>query len=680
MRLPLSWIKLHLPLDETPEKIGEKLTSLGLEVDKIIPEGDEVIFEISLTPNLGHDLSLLGVLRELKAVSDAPFYPPKIVSTPAIGGVPLGLELIVDKSVPLYCCRRVAGIKNGESPDWLKKRLEGCDLQPKHLIVDVMNYVMMELGQPLHAFDAKEIRGKIIVRNAKEGEKFLALDGKEYTLKPHHQVIADEEKVLALAGILGGEKGSVTPETTDIVIEAAHFDPKLVRKASKELSISTEASRRFERGIDHLGVIRGLDRAVMLLEEITGFQGLSEVVKVEYLPFAPRVIPCRLARVEAILGIHLGVDEVSSIWKRLDMPFVWDKVGTFQVTAPSYRNDLKEEIDLIEEVARIWGLDNLPKKIAQFSFSTLDHAPIFLLEREARKNLLSLGLQEWICCDLIDPRKLGIILNQEELPGGLLKVINPSSEEQSVLRPSLLPGLLVCAKHNYDLGNHNLQAFEIGKIHFKAGEQPKEELMASILLTGKRGAESWTEKNEEVDFFDLKGAVEAFLEGMDVRGINFRPHHHSLFHPGRQAALYFGDRLLGVMGEVHPKILRAIDLPHRVYLVELSVHELHPLQKRREKMDPLPQFPSSSRDWTVTVGKTLSFETLQKEIEKKKPLHLETFSLKDIFTSEKLGAEKQNLTFHFVYRGIEETLPQEVIEKEHATLIEALSKFVTTAT
>ncbi len=673
MRLPLSWIRLHLPFKETPAILAEKLTQLGIEVDKIHDENGELVFEISLTPNLGHAWCMVGVARELKAVVDAPFTPPAIVPLSPKGDTPFALDLTVHHSVPLYSARRVRGIKKTESPAWLKKTLEQCGLQSIDLVVDVMNFVMMELGQPLHAFDAKEIVKGIDVRFAKEGENFTALDGKSYKLLPHHLVIADQEKVLALAGVIGAEKGSVTPDTTDIIIEAAHFNPSVVRKQARELGLSTEASKRFERGIDHQGVIDALDRAVMLLEEIAGTSGLSEIAKIEHTVYQPKKITCRLARIESILGLHLGVEQVGDIFKRLDMAYTWDGKGTFTVIPPSYRNDVNEEIDLIEEVAKIFGLENLPKKEAQFSLSTVPDAPIFLLEREARKNLLSLGLQEWMCCDLIDPKKLSLILNKEEMPGEPVHVVNPSSIELSVLRPSLLPGLLMCALHNFDKGNHDLSSFEVGKIHFKREEQMKEELMAAVLLTGNRHPESWSSTKEEVDFFDVKGVAEAFFEGMNVPGVMYKPHDHSLFHPGRQAAMMAGDRLLGVIGEVHPNILRKLDYPHRVYLMELSLHELYPLQKARERMSPLPVFPSSTRDWTVTLDKKVSYDQIEKAIEKAKPSHLESFDLKAIFVSEKLGADKQNVTLHFVYRGKDETLPQEVVDKEHAALLESLS-------
>jgi len=660
MRLPLSWIQLHLPVKETPEEIAEKLTQLGIEVDKIHDEGGEKVFEISLTPNLGHAWCMLGVVRELKAVVDAPFIPPVIQHLPPKGDTPFGLDLTVHHTVPLYSARRVKGIRSKESPSWLKKRLEQCGLQPISLIVDVMNFVMMELGQPLHAFDAKEIVKGVDVRFAKVGETFTALDGKSYTFLPHHLVIADQEKVLALAGVIGAEKGSVTPETTEIIIEAAHFNPSVVRKQAKELGLSTEASKRFERGIDPLGVTASLDRAVMLLEEIAGTEGLSETVKIEHIAFQPKKIVCRLARIESMLGLHLGVDQVGNIFKSLDMKFTWDGKEAFTVVPPSYRNDVNEEIDLIEEVAKIFGLENLP------------NAPVFLLEREARKNLLSLGLQEWMCCDLIDPKKLSLILNRNEMPGEPVHVVNPSSVELSVLRPSLLPGLLMCALHNYDKGNHDLSSFEVGKIHFKRDGQMKEELMAAVLMTGQRHPKSWAAAEEGIDFFDLKGVSEAFFEGMNLPEVTYKPHNHSLFHPERQAAMMVGECLLGVLGEVHPAILRQLDYPHRIYLMELSLHELYPLQKSRERMTPLPVFPSSTRDLTLTLDKSISYEQLEKAILKARPPHLESFSLKSIFTSDKLGADKQNVTFHFIYRGKEDTLPQEVVDREHQSLVAAV--------
>lgn len=683
-----------------------------IEFSEHIKEGSDVAslyadtrFEISLTPNLGHCNSVLGVARELSAVTGLPITPPKNqikedASLPVTSAVKVDVRNAL--GCPRYACRVVRNVCVGPSPKWLSTRLELCGVRSINNVVDITNYVMLEMGHPLHAFDYDRITGKhVIVKNAKDGEVFVTLDDKERVLTAEDIVICDSEKVIALAGIMGGSCSEVQDWKTidtalvierddidgvnadpvvilksNILLEAACFDPVMIRRTSKRLGLMTDASKRFERGCDPNNLTSVLDRAASLIEQICEGQLCKGVIDIHEKQFDKKILTVRLERINKLLGTLLSVGEVEGIFNLLGMNPSWDGKTQFTIHVPTFRNDIKEEVDLIEEVARIYGYDNISQESNSYRVSTLPDTPIYTFERKVRARLLSEGLQEFLTCDLISPTLLEAIQEKEMPEKSWIKILNPTSIEQSILRTSLLPGLLNLIKYNQDHLNHDVAGFEIGRIHFKANDQYFEQSMASIVLTGKSTPHHWNKKPLEWDFFALKGIVENLLNELNIKDVQFKPSSLNSLHPGRQALICSGSLTLGILGEIHPSVLRRLDIQQRVFFAEMDLPDLLKISPPEAQMKNLPRYPASDRDWTVTLGEHVNFETLYEVIQKNKSPLLETASLLDVYRGEQVGHGLKNVTVHFVYRNNEKTISQEVVDSEHSRLIADVLKSI----
>ncbi|MGZ3633784.1 MAG: phenylalanine--tRNA ligase subunit beta, partial [Parachlamydiaceae bacterium] len=579
MKFPLSWLKESIDLDQSAAEIAKVLTSLGIEVDSVKEaEDQEVVFEVSLTPNLGHCASMLGIARELSAALEKPICFPRAHVKETGAKIDSQVTVRVEDKArsPRYACRLVKGVKVAASPEWMQKKLLACGIRPINTIVDITNYVLLESGQPLHAFDFDKLEGAtVVVRTAREGESIVTLDGHERTLNAADLVICDQKQPVAIAGVMGGLNSEVDEKTRNVLIEAAHFAPSSIRRTSKHLGLQTDASRRFERSVDPHGVLEALDRAAQLMHELAQGEIAVGSLDIKESEFPMHHVSCRLSRINSILGIQLGVNEVENILKRLDFSVHWDGRNTFALKIPTYRADIKEEIDIIEEVARVYGYDNIVADSSRYHGSTLPNAPIFVFENQARDRLLAEGLQEFLTCDLIGPTFSAIAKEAIMPESATVHVLNPTSIEQSILRTSLLPGLLQVVKYNASHQNVNIAGFEIGRIHFKDKEDYKEQSMVGIILTGQSRFHHWKQKPEDFDFFDLKGIVESFLDLMGVKGMTLKNNQLPSLHPGRQASVYVGPLEIGSFGEVHPSIVQRLDVPQRIFFGELNLHDLY---------------------------------------------------------------------------------------------------------
>lgn len=642
----------------------------------------DTIFEISLTPNLGHCSSVIGVARELSAITGTPLRLPvvmveEVMMDPIEDSVTVKIENI--EKCPRYTCRLIKNVIVAPSPEWMQKRLLSCGIRPINNIVDISNYVSMEMGHPLHAFDFKKMKGgSVDVKCAEEGDLFITHDGKERTLNKDDLLIWDEEKPVALAGIMGGENSEVNEQTTEILLEAAYFHPGMIRKTSKRLGLQTDASKRFERGCDPNILIPALDRAAMLMTTITGGQVLAGFVDVKEKEFLPKVISLRPSRVNAILGLKLGLSEVEDVFRRLNFPIAWEGQIALKVTVPTYRNDVTSEIDLIEEVARIYGYDNITLAAAKYQTSPLPHAPIFLMEREVRTRLIAEGLQEFLTCDLIGPTLTGIVKDLVVPEEAIIKVMNPTSIEQSILRTTLMPGLLQLIKYNYDHQIQNISGFEVGRIHFKKGDKYKEQSVVGLIMTGKSTQHHWDEKALDVDFFDLKGILENLLKELNIHSAVFKSNQLPIFHSGRQAAIYVDKLEIGSLGEINPGILRRLDVPQRIYFAEINLHDLIKVRNVEQKMQELSKYPGSERDWTLMLKEEIPIQIVfdlihQAAKEIKSPL-LEDVILLDIYRSEAIGKDNKNVTLRFIYRDKTKTIEQETVETEHKRIVTTVLK------
>lgn len=680
MKLPLSWLKEYLPTRLTPEQIAETLTVIGLEVEGFEAHGADCVFEIALTPNLAHCASVRGVARELAAVTQEPLH-----SLPKSGLVensdrPIEKEVTVTventEACPRYACRLIEGVKVAPSPSWLKDRVELCGMRSVNNVVDITNLVLLEWGHPLHAFDFETLANEhLIIRSAKKGEKLTTLDDKEHFPTEEMLMICDNKGPVAVAGVMGTAHTEVSEKTTRILLESAYFEPTQVRRTSKHLELQTEASYRFERGTDPNGVIEALERATAWICEVAGGTALHGYIDIQSKLFSPFTVSCRPKRVNQILGTQLSGSEMETIFQRLGLKIVSTQDEKITVEVPTYRHDLHEEIDLAEEVARLYGYENIHKRTRPlYRTGTLTHSPAYLLEKRVRNALIGQGLQELLTCDLISPEQAALVASDCMPSRSLIPLLNPSSHAQSVLRPSLLPGLLATVKINHDHSLNSLSGFEVGRVHFKVKERYYEPAVASIVLTGERAEPHWESKVNAVDFFDLKGMVENLLAHFRCETITFCPTAYTNFHPGRQASIWAGEIEIGIMGEVHPDTLKQVDLSHPVYFAELNLEDLKRAEGKNIEMAPLPNYPASSRDWTVTLDEKVPIGKLLDQIKVIPSKLLESVLLLDVYRGEALGSDRKNMTLRFTYRDQNKTLSLDAVEKEHNRIIQQLKE------
>lgn len=674
MKVPLSWIKEYLELSLSSEELAHSLTLAGLEVEGILSD-PEPLFEIALTPNLGHCMSVYGVARELSAILNLPL---KLLSIPLRESAPpiqeqIRISLTDTKQCFRYACRLVKGVQVSPSPEWMRKRLEASGVRSVNNVVDVGNYVMLALGQPLHLFDYDAIQGHHLrIVSHTSCPQIETLDGITRDIPPSALLICDEAHPLAFAGIMGASRGAVSDTTQTILIEAATFNPSAIRKTSKILGLRTESSLRFEKGTDPESVLRALDLAASLLAQIAGGQISQGVMDLSSHPVKPKKIQCRIERVNGLLGTQLSFSEIEAIFHRLQFKTLTEELHSLTVEVPSYRNDITSEIDLIEEVARIYGYHAIPRVTPVHIDSRIPHDPMFLFEKAMRERLLREGLRECVTCNLISPE-----LAAWDLPpyhhgsDRLIAVMHPASADQSILRASLFPGLLQTVKYNIDHSNFHLQGFEIGRVHFKEKDQFQERSVAGILLTGRNAPYHWDPKPRDSDFFDLKGMIENLLPEMALSTV---PSHLHYFHPGRQAYLRVGEITIGSLGEVHPHYTESLKIEQRVYFAELYLDLLQTLLPPLNAVAELPQFPGSERDWTLTVADQAPIASLLQLIQRHAPPILERVSLLDLYKSKQIGEDRKNVTFRFYYRDSKKTIELETVEKAHVHLIEIVTK------
>jgi len=620
-----------------------------------------------------------GVARELSIQSGKPLKPFVWKQFQAHEAAELKVAVEDAQQCLRYSACSVEAITVKPSTFKLRYQLAVCGIRPINNIVDITNLVLLELGQPMHAFDVRMLHGsKIVVRPAKAQESIHLLDDQTKQIPEGACLIADADGPVAVGGVMGGMKSAVSEHTTACLFESAYFAPSSIRKTSKTMQISSESSKRFERGCDPNNTLIALEYACHLLREVCPDSRMLGCTDIQQKAFSHKVIPCRRSRTVAILGYDVSFDEMELCFQRLQFSFVSDGIDSYSVSVPAYRHDLVEEIDLIEDIAKILGYESELSKDPVYAGSKRPHHPLFLGEQAARKTLVALGLQECITCNLISPQMVDVVLNHPIQPANLVHMLNPLSSEQSVLRPSLLPGLLKVVKHNINQRNLNLCCFEVGNIHLKRLDGTfEEQLVMGIIMTGNHPLDITTGVALPFDFYDLKGVIENFCKEFDIDDTECVPSEVSVFHTGRQAALRIGKaeekgpgNICGMFGELHPALLRKLDMTQRIYFAEFDVQRLLQFGKQRQKMEPLVLFPSSLRDWTVMLPEVITWSEIKHAIEKTHSSLLENYSLSTIYRGEKVTKDHKNVTINFVYRRLDKTISQEEVDVEHARIIQ----------
>lgn len=634
---------------------------------------------IALTPNLGHCRSVLGVARELSAHFNEPIQPLKVSLKEDLDNLTQNKIRVVNEdpdNCSQYTCRIIQGVEVAPSPYWLKEQLRKAGYRSINSVVDISNLVMHELGQPLHIFDYDKLKQKqLTIRPAEKGEKIVTLDKVERTLPEGTLLICDGLKPAAIAGIMGGLESSITDSTHTIVIESAEFHKTSIRKSSRSLGLRTESSARFENEIDSLGVRLALDYATSLIQQICGGRILKGVIEQSPKPYKPKFLTCRLSKINQLLGTKFSLSEVEAYLIRLGFAISSDGMDLYQLKIPSWRNDVSAEIDIIEEIARIYGYNNIPRNIPKHISSQIPHSPLYSISKLVQKKMLGLGLQEFITCNLISPKTCNLELESGIFKSDYVKVLHAKSEDQSILRPSLLPGLITAIQHNQNQSRFDVSAFEIGQVHFREGSGFVEKTALGLALTGHKTPHHWDTKPKEVDFYDLKGVLESLFASLLIKDVSFKAASFKTFHPKRQASLSIHDKVFGVIGELHPALLQKLNLKGRLLFAEIDLHVLEKYHTLLPHYEPLPLFPGSERDWTVTMKRSIDLKSLLHAVENTGSSLLKKTELLDIYTGPNVSPHEKNVSFRFTYRDDAQTLAIDRVEEEHAKVINYLKKF-----
>jgi len=653
---------------------------LGVPVFEALGRKD-VCIEIGLTPNRPDCLSIAGVAREVAALTGERFRLPG--SSPAEAGPAstdaTSVTIEDPEFCPRYAARLIRGVKIGPSPDWLASRLEAVGMRPINNVVDVTNYVMMELGHPLHAFDFELLRGqRIVVKRAAAGERFTTLDSQVRELCAEDLVICDAEGPVALAGVMGGENSEIQTTTVDVLLEAAYFTPSAIRRTSRRLGIHTESSHRFERGADVDMVPVAIDRAAELILETAGGTLCKGLIDCYPAPPAERAIELRYARTNAILGLSLEAGRIRQLLESIGVRIESERSDTLVALVPSWRPDLEREIDLIEEVARLNGYDEIPVTMPKSQLICHQPEALQRLQGRLRDGLVAAGFSEVINYSFIAPSawdKIG--LPADDVRRQCVSLLNPLTEEQSIMRSSLIPSLLDTVARNLAYRSLDLRLFELRPVFAPRADAvlASEVLHLAGALTGQRNRLGWGHQAVSADFFDLKGVIEDLLEICGVSDVSWQADAGEPFlHPGKSCRLLCQGRQLGVMGEVHPKVQRSYDLGQPVLIVDLDVTELLEAAGQGESFQPISRFPDVFRDTAVLVDEALSAGEVLRLIEQRKAAFAEDVVLFDVYRGKGVPEGKKSLAFRVRYRSAEKTFTDEEINQAHARIVKALDR------
>ncbi len=671
MKISYAWLKEYVNLNLNPEELADCLNQIGLMVETTSSYEDDTVYEIETYANRPDTLGHLGVAREIAALLGLSLktrnWPLRELPQTTAGMV--DINILDPRLCPRYCGLVVKGVKVGPSPDWLKKRLEAIGLRPINNVVDISNYVCFSLGQPIHTFDLSKIRGaRIKIRKARKGETIRTLEGQTAELDPEMLVIADETTPLAIAGVIGGEDSGITETTTDVFIESANFNPVSIRLTAKKLGLSTDASYRFERGVDPNAAPAAAIMAASLLCEFGGrvSKGLLDVYPA---PRKPRTVNLRLRRVNELLGLEIEPDFVVKTLTGLGLKLKEQSPLVWTAEIPGFRVDLEREADLVEEVARFYGYDRIPSAVTPVKSFDLPADRKRDRVWRLKEVLFHHGFDEVINFSFADPEK------EQLWQTGCrpIKLQNPISSKLSILRTSLLPGLVENAVWNFNREAEGVHIFEVGNIYYWEEEEThRENLNLGILTTGLRSGRTWREEEKETDFFVLKGAVEDICGYLGHEQLSFEPVEHPFFEPGQALKILVKNEPVGLLGLLNARLARSYDLERPAYCAEISLQELLSRQPRAFSFQPVPRYPGTSRDLSFLVDDSLTYQQIQQQLQKLNIACLENFLIYDRFQGKALPPGKVSFSVRFYFRHSARTLQTEEVDRAMQEIISQL--------
>jgi phenylalanyl-tRNA synthetase beta chain len=655
---------------------------LGRELAELLNLETQVL-EISITPNRGDALSILGVAREVAALLAKPLKLPACEPQehqPGIDGQ-AEVELRDPKGCPRYTARLVKGVTIGPSPLWMRDRLMACGLRPINNVVDITNYILMELGQPLHAFNFATLAGgKIVVRTAAEGEKFVTLDGAERTLTGDTLMICDAERAVAVAGIMGGLNSEVTEDTTEVLIESAFFDPTSIRRTSKRLGLSTESSYRFERGIDLSGCARAAGRAALLMDQLAGGKVAAGVIDAYPVPYQAPRLPLSISRTAAYLGLPLSKEQVVEPLERLGLAISeGPDPDTIVAEPPAARTDLERPVDLTEEVARMVGYNNFPPRLPRAEIGALPRPWPQRVRALARDAMAAQGLDEAITYSFAHPNAIERLgLAPDDPRQAVVRLINPLSEEQSELRTSLLPGLLAAAARNLAHRVPDVGLFEVGRVFLaREGEQlPAEPFRLSAVLAGLMGPASWWAGEEAVSLSHIKGVAEYLAQALDLPELGFEPTGEAppYLDPAEWCQITLAGQPLGQLGRLDGRAARAFDLDRPVYVLDLDFDLVAAMVPRSKQFRHLPRYPEVVRDLALVVDEAVRAGEVLAVARSLPDPWLQSVEVFDVYRGKPLDKGKKSLGLRLTYRAEDRTLTEEEVAPGYQAMVDELLK------
>jgi phenylalanyl-tRNA synthetase beta chain len=676
MKISIEWLKEYVSIPENPEKLKEDLSMIGLLVEGIAEAPGTSVLEVEVTSNRPDCLSHIGIAREIAALYGRSMQFPPVQEKLSVSPerIPYTIEIKDPDLCPRYVGLVLDGIQVGTSPEWMQRRLEAAGMRPLNNVVDITNYVLLEMGHPLHAFDYDVLRsGKIIVGRARPGEQFQTLDGTDRALDGEMLMINDGEGPVGIAGVMGGLNSEISLTTKRILLESAYFQPASIRRTSKRLGLSTEASYRFERGADWENTISAIARTCYLIEQYAGGRIAGSVQDVYPGKKNPIRILLRRQSAAALLGVDLTDAFIESTLARLDFKLEKKEAGVWAVTCPTYRADMELEADLIEELARFYGYQNIPATLPP-SKTVGVPSPVYTLENTIRSLMAGQGYHEAV--------NLSFAFESDHtefppLKGGRIAVRNPLTEDTQYMRTSLAPGLVRSAKRNFNYDQRCVRLFEIGRVFFPGPDGvPTERNMLGILGTGGITDQNWANPQAEYTFFHIKGVLNALLQGVRIPAFEIESTDAAgWLNPADAAILKIDGETIGALGSLAPALEEKYKMKQAVYLAEIDFervarHAFAPIQYRS-----LPKYPSVERDMSIVINRDLAFRTIRGGIAGLGITELTEIDLIDVYEGEKIPAGKVSLTLRLTFQDRERTL---TVDRVQGFIDTVLSYLITT--
>lgn len=683
MNISYNWLKDLVEIDLSPEDLAKKLTDAGLAVEGIHAAGDDSVFDIDLTSNRGDCLSHLGVAREISVIANCGLRVADLTKDQKPQTENQNLVTIEDADLcHRFTARVIRGVKIGPSPEWLVKRLEAVGERSINNVADITNYVMHELGNPMHSFDFNELAGnRIVVRRARAGETIKTLDEVERTLDETMLAICDAEKPVAVGGVMGGFDSSITLDTTDVLLEVAYFKRESIRQTSRKLKLSTEASHHFERGVDIENLVRASNRATALICELAG-GAAGEFIDVYPTKFKPSEIESRDIQfaVKRLTGLDVEFEEISRILNALGVSSKINPEGRI-FTAPTWRHDLNIEEDLVEEVARIVGYDNIGEELPP-SRRAGEYQPNEIRKFHLRQTLSNLGFDEALSYSFIDSKHDRVFalvpeFVHENLDEKFVTLKDSIIEGAVRMRPSLLSGLLDAVRTNLNFQNRNLRLFEMGKVFSasnKENELPNEREVFALVVTGNEEFEGKAMAAREFDFYDAKGAIESAIDATGAPNLTFKAADVRHLRKGQSAEIALNGKTVGTIGRLSDEIAQTYKFRQPVFVAEIDLETVLAENEQAVLYHPLPVYPSIERDVSVLVKRNVSFAEIRQAVESEGFELLRSIEFVDIYEGKGVADDERSLTVRFVYRSDERTLIESEVESVHSRILSVLEE------